>query len=337
MGEILVAHNGFYYKIEMSKNIFILDKLKQIDGFTWDTQDHCCYIPENSDNRLVLKDLFLENSKLDQLTSKFVMEMQMRGYSEKTIKSYKGHLLRFLKYTDKNYDDINETDDKKFIAMLIQNQHVSFSYINQAINGIKLYNKLVRLVLWELDLPRPAKDKHLPNILSKDEVNRIINGVTNLKHKSILYLIYGSGLRVGEAICLKVDDISRDRMMLKVNQGKGRKDRYTLLSEKALAQLNLYYKIYKPKTWLFEGAKEEHHISERSVQHVFERACKNAVIHKKVTVHTLRHCFATHLLESGVDIRYIQELLGHSSSKTTEIYTHVSKRALQNIKSPLDQ
>jgi site-specific recombinase XerD len=126
-------------------------------------------------------------------------------------------------------------------------------------------------------------------------------------------------------------------MMLKVTNGKGRKDRYTLLSEKALKLLRQYYQVYKPKVWLFEGAKDNDHISERAVQHIFNNACKKANIHKKATVHTLRHCFATHLLESGVDIRYIQKLLGHASSKTTEIYTHVSKRALQNIKSPLDE
>lgn len=126
-------------------------------------------------------------------------------------------------------------------------------------------------------------------------------------------------------------------MMLKVVNGKGRKDRYTLLSEKALELLRQYYQMYKPKTWLFEGAKEDYHISERTVQHIFNNACKKSNIHKKATVHTLRHCFATHLLESGVDIRYIQKLLGHASSKTTEIYTHVSNRALQNIKSPLDE
>lgn len=278
----------------------------------------------------------MENHQLEHTINQFILEMQLRGYSDKTIKSYKGHLFRFYKSMDVKFDDINETGAKKYISMLIQNQIVSFSYINQAINSIKLYNKLIGNELWNLDLPRPSKDRQLPNVLSKEEVNRIINSIDNIKHKTMVYLIYGSGLRVGEVIQLKVEDISKDRMMIKVNYGKGRKDRYTILSEKALTQLRLYYQVYKPKTWLFEGAKEHEHITERSVQHIFARACENAGIHKKATVHTLRHCFATHLLESGVDLRYIQELLGHSSSKTTEIYTHVSNRSLQNIKSPLD-
>lgn len=336
MGEIFVTHNGHFYKIVIINNSSIVDKLRQIDDCIWNEQEQCYYITENSENKLLLKHILSENNIFEQNISQFILEMQLRGYSEKTIKSYKGHLIRFYRFANKNHDDIRETDAKKYIAMLIQNQNVSFSYINQAINSIKLYNKLVCKEPWNLDLPRPSKDRHLPNILSKEEVNRIINSVTNIKHKSLLYLIYGSGLRVGEVIKLKTEDISKDRMMIKVNQGKGRKDRYTLLSEKALSQLRIYYQAYKPEKWLFEGAKKSEHITERSVQHIFERACKNAGINKKATVHTLRHCFATHLLESGVDIRYIQELLGHSSSKTTEIYTHVSNRALQNIKSPLD-
>lgn len=336
LGEILVTHNGILFRIAINKNMHLHDKLNQIEGSIWNDQEQCFYITENNQNRLRLKSLFAENDRLEECINQYILEMQLRGYSAKTIKSYKGHFLRFYKFCNVKIDDIKEEDAKRYIAFLIQSQNVSFSYINQAINSIKLYNKLIHKDLWNLDLPRPSKDTHLPNILSKEEVNKIINGLTNIKHRSILYLVYGSGLRVGEVIQLKIEDINKDRMMIKVNQGKGRKDRYTLLPEKALALLKIYYQAYKPKVWLFEGAKQNEHITERSVQKIFERALKNAGINKKATVHTLRHCFATHLLESGVDIRYIQELLGHSSSKTTEIYTHVSNRALKNIKSPLD-
>lgn len=200
MGEVLITHNGSLYKIKQNKDLLILDKLQKLEGFVMDTQDNCCYIPENNPNRLILKHLFLENKDLNQSINHFLDEMEMRGYSEKTIRSYKGHMLRFYGYSDKRIDELNPIDAKKYILSLIQSHNLSFSYINQAINSIKLYNKLVLSDEWQLDLPRPSKDRHLPNVLSKAEVNKIINSVTNVKHKSILYLIYGSGLRVGEVI-----------------------------------------------------------------------------------------------------------------------------------------
>jgi integrase/recombinase XerD len=149
--------------------------------------------------------------------------------------------------------------------------------------------------------------------------------------------VYSAGLRVGELVRLKPEDIDSSRMLVKVNKGKGAKDRYTLLSHIALEQLRKYYKLYKPETWLFVGSKEGDHITERTVQRVFEACCTKAKINKEVSVHTLRHSFATHLLESGVDLRYIQELLGHASSKTTEIYTHVTQKNISVILSPLDK
>ena len=175
-------------------------------------------------------------------------------------------------------------------------------------------------------LPRPKKERKLPNVLSKEEVGKILSSVANEKHKTILYLIYSAGLRVGEVVRLEFSDIDTKRMLIKVRQGKGRKDRYTLLSDKALQQLKKYYMLYKPEKWLFPGGKEDSFLTERSVQKVFEQACLKANIKKQATVHTLRHSIATHLLEGGTDLRYIQELLGHSSSKTTEIYTHVSEK-----------
>lgn len=173
-------------------------------------------------------------------------------------------------------------------------------------------------------------------MLSKEEVLSLLKSVDNEKHKTILFLIYSAGLRLGEVVRLQINDIDSKRMLIKVIQGKGRKDRYTLLSDVALKQLRKYYSIYKPERWLFPGGKEGSYLTERSVQKIFERACQKAKIRSDVSVHTLRHSFATHLLESGTDLRYIQELLGHSSSKTTEIYTHVTEKKLSNIRSPLD-
>lgn len=187
-----------------------------------------------------------------------------------------------------------------------------------------------------IDLERPKKEKKLPEILSKNEISKLLKAVKNLKHKAILYLVYSAGLRVGEVVKLKPTDIDSDRMLIPIIQGKGKKDRYTILSETALSILRQYVKVYKPEHWLFPGQHPDKHLTERSVQKVFDNARIDAKTRKDVSVHNLRHSFATHLLEGGVNLRYIQELLGHSSSKTTEIYTHVTQKNLSNIISPLD-
>jgi integrase/recombinase XerD len=164
-----------------------------------------------------------------------------------------------------------------------------------------------------------------------------LNSLENEKHRAILFLVYSAGLRVGEVVNLRVDDIDSKRMLVHVRQGKGAKDRYTILSKAALEQLRIYAKKYKPETWLFPGGNNEGHLTTRTVEKIFENACNKINLTIKATVHTLRHSFATHLLERGTDLRYIQELLGHSSSKTTEIYTHVTEKSLSKIESPLDR
>lgn len=184
---------------------------------------------------------------------------------------------------------------------------------------------------------RPRGDRTLPKVLSQSDVAKILNAHENKKHKAILYLTYSAGLRVSEVCALKPEHIDGDRMMITVKAGKGRKDRYTLLSRKALEMLRDYYVEYKPSVWLFEGAKAEMPITVRSVQRIFKRACEKANVKKNVSIHSLRHSFATHLLEAGTDLRYIQELLGHKSPKTTQVYTHVSNTALQAIVNPLDR
>lgn len=166
---------------------------------------------------------------------------------------------------------------------------------------------------------------------------RILNAVDNLKHKTILMLVYSAGLRVGEVVRIRLSDVDEQRGLIHLHKAKGAKDRYTILSASFLRTLAEYLCEYRPSEFLFEGQGDRRHYSERSVQHAFERAVQDAGIRKKVSVHTLRHSFATHLLEAGTDLRYIQELLGHSSSKTTEIYTHVSKKSLSKIESPLDR
>lgn len=186
------------------------------------------------------------------------------------------------------------------------------------------------------EIKRPHKDKKLPVVLSKEEVAKILSSIDNIKHKAILMIIYSAGLRVGEVVKLKVEDVDSNRMLVHVKGAKGRKDRYTLLSKTALEILREYWRKYKPAKWLFEGARDGRYLSTRTVEKLLTHACEKAGIKKEVSVHTLRHSFATHLLESGTDLRYIQELLGHANSKTTEIYTHVSTKSLGKIQSPLD-
>jgi site-specific recombinase XerD len=186
------------------------------------------------------------------------------------------------------------------------------------------------------EVKRPRKDKKLPTVLSKEEVAKILSSVDNLKHKAILMLVYSAGLRVGEVVRLKTEDIDSNRKLIHIKGAKGRKDRYTLLSERALEILKQYLRKYRPEKWLFGGAREGRYLSARTADKIFRNACEKSGIKKDVSLHALRHSFATHLLEAGTDLRYIQELLGHSHCKTTEIYTHVSTKSLGKIISPLD-
>ena len=266
-------------------------------------------------------------------------EMRLRNYSHKTTKAYKSCIRSLANhFAPRHPRDLTNEDIRRYLLHLIDEQHLAASTVNQVFNALRfLYVELYNRPFVIGSLPRPRKPMKLPVTLSQQEVLRILNAVGNEKHKVILTLIYSAGLRVGEAVRLKITDIDSERGLIHVRNAKGMKDRFTLLSEVMLPMLREFYRQYKPKEYLFEGGPGRSHIAERSVQNVFARAVKEAGISKEVSVHSLRHSFATHLLESGTDVRYIQELLGHSSSKTTEIYTHVSKRMLGKITSPLDQ
>lgn len=185
-------------------------------------------------------------------------------------------------------------------------------------------------------IERPRKETYLPEVLSEEEVTAILKSIINLKHKALIMTIYSGGLRISELINLKVKDIDSDRMNIRVAQSKGKKDRYTLLSKKTLLTLRQYFKEFKPKEWLFEGEGGGPY-TDSSIYQIFKKALASAKIKKKVSIHSLRHSFATHLLENGTDLRYIQNLLGHSSSKTTEIYTHITNKGFDQIKNPLDK
>ncbi len=267
-----------------------------------------------------------------------VNELRLYGYSSKTIKAYKNHLIKFLSYLNRPLKDASIKNIKDYILCLMGEKGVSHSYVGQAVSALKFYyEEVLKNTDFLVELPRPKKENKLPDVLSQEEVLGILCSIKNPKHKALMLIVYSSGLRVGEVVRLKITDIDSKRMLIHVRDAKGRKDRYTMLSKQALIYLRSYFKVFRPEIWLFPGDKEESHLSERTAQRIFENACQKSGIIKKVSIHSLRHSFATHLLEEGTDLRYIQELLGHSSSKTTEIYTHVSKRDITKIQSPLDR
>ena len=248
------------------------------------------------------------------------------------------HTRLFFEHCGKSVENLAKEDINRYLLYLLDEKNSSHSFVSQAVSSIKfLYGHVLMKDDLILNVVRPKKENKLPEVLSQKDVLSIPDNVSNLKHKAILFLTYSSGLRVGEVVRLRVNDIDSDRMLIHVVQGKGRKDRYTVLSEVALKALREYAREYKPVTWLFPGEEAGSHITERTVQRVFENTKDKAGIQKKVSVHTLRHSFATHLLEGGIDLRYIQELLGHQSSKTTDIYTHMTEKGIKNILSPLDK
>lgn len=226
---------------------------------------------------------------------------------------------------------------RNYLLARLEARGVSRSYHNQAISAIQFLYRHVFKQPQELDdLPRPRRDYHLPIVLTRDEVRRLYTAISNPKHRALIMLLYSAGLRVGEVVRLRPEDLDEERRLIHIRGGKGRKDRYTLLADAALAEIKRYREPGIAGPWLFPGGRPGTPISTRSVQHVVESSRQRAGITKHVTAHTLRHSFATHLLEAGTDLRYIQELLGHASSRTTEIYTHVSQRMLARIRSPLD-
>ena len=261
-----------------------------------------------------------------------------RRYSECTIATYINALQAFLKfYYAKPIKEITNDDIINYNNNYILANKLSASYQNQAVNAIKLFFKTIEGTSMDIDLiHRPKNPKVLPNVLSRQEVKKILEVPTFLKHKAMLSLIYSCGLRCGEVLRLKLEHVDSKRNILLIKQSKGSKDRIAPLSDKTIEMLRTYFKAFKPKLYLFEGEKEGSQYTERSLQHVLKQCVAKAGIKKPVTLHWLRHSYATHLLENGTDLRYIQEILGHSSSKTTEIYTHVSTKSIQNITSPFD-
>ncbi len=358
---IIVKNNNGRLKLIFSYNKELSVFIKKFPYYHWDAANNWWTIPystfflqqiKEKASELKFTVIYEEEDKNEIKATKrnpinvvnyricpeeFVLKLKELRYSENTIKTYKNLFEEFINFYHKS--EIDKIDEKMIVAYvryLVIERKVSSSYQNQAINAIKFYYERVlggHRKIYQIE--RPRKEKTLPEVLSEQEVLLLFNQVENIKHKVILMLLYSSGLRLSELLNLKIKDIDSKRMQVRIEQSKGKKDRYTLLSKKILPILRQYYKEYQPKEWLFEGIKGNQYSAE-SVQSIVREACKKAGIKKKVSSHTLRHSFATHLLENGTDLRYIQSLLGHSSSKTTEVYTHITTKGFDQIKNPLD-
>lgn len=337
-------------KIYFKYNKRIIEIIKSIPGRRWNPGSGYWYIPKNQFNLKKFLENFgseveIDHSALDaspckkhvELPREYLETLLRKRYSQNTIKTYVSYMGSFLEeFSGRKPESITIREINAYISMLIRTRDISTSQQNQRISAIKFYyERVLGRKKESYQLSRPKKEKRLPEVLTVEEMEQILKHCNNLKHKCILMTLYSGGLRRSELINLKIADIDSKRMLIRIINSKGNKDRYTLLSAKLLNLLRDYFRFYKPKLWLFEGQGGGQY-SATSIANIFRKALGNAQINKHATPHTLRHSLATHLLEQGISLRYIQELLGHSSIKTTEIYTHVSSRQLSNIKNPLD-
>lgn len=274
---------------------------------------------------------------MGRLYDQMKMDLELKNFSPKTVSCYLHWMVQFVRHYDRSPVDMGEEEIRNYLYHLIKVKKVSQSSINQAYSAMKFFYTTTLEREWNpVRIPRVKNGKRLPIVLSMEEVERLLGCIDNLKHLAILTTIYSGGLRVGEATRLKAPDLDSERMTIRVEGGKGNKDRYTLLADHTLELLRTYWKAYRPDDWLFPGANPEEPISPASIRMVFKRTLQKAGIGKKATVHTLRHSFATHLLESGTDLYYIQRLLGHTTANTTSVYLHITGKDLARVRSPID-
>ncbi len=352
--------------LKFERNQELITLVKQIPSVAWSQSKKCWYIPQSHFNlNLVFTNLkdtaYVDYAGIKRINSSisadkrqteyqittdtpninlkaFRIWLHHKRYSENSIRSYSDLVKTFLEHVSpKSVEELTNDDVVDYVYRHIVGKGYSFSHQNQVVSALKLFFREVVKSKIEIDkLQRPRREHKLPNVLSKGEVKRILTAPKNIKHRTMLSLIYACGLRRSELLGLKPSNIDSKRGLLIVRQSKGNKDRVIPLSAKTIEMLRDYYKLYKPQEWLFEGQIKGQQYSGESLQGVLKQALEAAGITKPVTLHWLRHSYATHLLESGTDLRYIQELLGHRNSKTTEIYTHVSTHSIQKIKSPFD-
>jgi integrase/recombinase XerD len=338
----------------------LVARVKKLEGVKWSNSMKTWHVPDTEQYRKRFKlpncesyiddDIYTKHAPLLNQTdgpnqidiySKVIVYknwLRSRRYSVNTVKTYSEALLRFLKYySHKPITEINNNDVIMFNNDFILEHNLSASYQNQVVNAIKLFFRKIENSALNVDvIHRPKRAKQLPNVLSKMEVKALLDSLNNIKHKAMLSLIYSCGLRCSELINMRIRDVDSKRNLLVIKNAKGRKDRIAPLSDKTIKLLREYFKVHKPLVYLFEGQIHGEPYDARSLQLVLKVALAKTKIKRPVTLHWLRHSYATHLLEAGTDLRYIQEILGHKSSRTTEIYTHVSTRSIQKIISPFD-
>ena len=356
-----IHRNREILSICFEKNLTILEKLTSLLLIKWSQTRKYWYVEYSVTNEFLVVNLLSEFANVDtskirlqeekqrynmanidlspvelEKIGKFKKWLETKRYSDSTVSTYCSMIAFFYKYLiRRNCTELTPMIVSRFNYEFIVQPQKSISYQNQAINAIKLFFEYSGISVEIGEIERPKNEKKLPVVLSMEEVRRLINGAYNLRHKTLLSLIYSGGFRLSEALNLKLEDIDSDRMLIHIKSAKGKKDRYTLLSKKALLIMREYYRVYSPREYLFEGPNGEQY-SPRAVQNVVKIAAVRAGITKRISPHSLRHSFATHLLENGTDLRYIQNLLGHKSPKTTMIYTHVSDIAVQKILNPFD-
>ena len=324
----------------------INDLKKRFPHVKWSRTHTCWYLPDLPAIREVLKLPPKEwgeriSGKIQPVNQdalkRYIDQLMLKAYSPRTIKNYLSEFAHLLT-TLKNYpvNDLSEERLKDYFLYCVKKEGIKERHLNSRINAIKFYfEQVLHRQRMFFDIPRPKTPAKLPQILTKSEIKKIFDHCNNPKHLLMLQLSYGMGLRVSEIVKLKVAHINSEDMLVLISGAKGKKDRYTNLPASVLGSLRQYYKAYRPKEWLFEGQYGGSY-SVRSVQTVFKNAMIKAGVHKTIGIHGLRHSYATHLLDCGADIRFIQELLGHHSIKTTQIYTHISDVKKSFIKSPLD-
>ncbi|UOK42102.1 MULTISPECIES: tyrosine-type recombinase/integrase [Flavobacterium] len=323
------------------------NQIKKLKGAQWNSAFHAWYVPDTAEYRTLfnLPEVYtvgkrvlskISNGNRDEI-DRLIHQLKLKGYSPNTIRSYVNEFAQYL-YFLKDYParECGEKEVRSYLIYCIDDLRLTENTLHSRINAVKFYyEKVLFQEKIFLEIPRPKKQSKLPKALNMHEVRKILDATENLKHNTMLKLCYGMGLRLSEIINLKIANIDSKNMRVHIERGKGKKDRFVNLPDSVLEQLRSYYIEYKPKVYLFEGQYGGQY-SSRAVQEVFKKSLKKANICKKVGIHSLRHSFATHLLENGTDIRFIQELLGHNDIKTTFVYTHVSDKTIRKIISPLD-
>lgn len=329
-------HNAVYIKNNSTNLTLLFDTFR---GVAWiDTR---LFISDKpiKDNPILNIDSFRNRKKINgykYCPESYLTKLELRRYAFNTAKTYISLFEKFInKYYDTPINQLTEIEIRSYLKEL-HDLGLSNSYLHQMVNSIKFYYEVVMNMPSRMyTIERPRKEKKLPKVLSNEEVKLLIENTNNIKHKCIISLLYSAGLRRSELLNLKTNDVDSKRMLIFIHSAKGNKDRYTVLSESTLTDLRIYFKQYRPENYLFEGVRGQKY-SPTSVANIVRKSAIKAKLNKHVTPHMLRHSFATHLLENNTDLRHIQVLLGHSSSTTTEIYTQVAIKSLQNIKSPLD-